>query len=142
MKNYLNKVRESNQTVNPLFRYLGVIVEQVSPEHTVLRLPLRHEFNQGAGVVAGGILATIADEAMAHAVLANLDEGQSTATIEINMRYLRPVKEGEITAVARIVKKGRSVITVAAEIRDEKNSLIAVAGASFIVVKMKQMLLQ
>ena len=134
MKNYLNEVRKSNQTVNPLFQYLGIIVEHISPENAVLRLPIKHEFFQGAGVVDGGILATIADEAMAHAVLANLDEGQSTATIEMNIRYLRPMKEGEICANARIIKKGRRIITVAAEVFDGKNSLLAYAGASFIVI--------
>jgi uncharacterized protein (TIGR00369 family) len=137
MKNYLQEIKESDQTVNPLFKYLGIVVEQISPENTVLRLPLNHEFRQGAGVVAGGILATIADEAMAHAVLANLDEGQSTATVEMNMRYLRPVKDGEISAVARITRKGRQIITVDAEVRDGKKSLLATAGASFIVMNMK-----
>ncbi len=137
MKSYLDKVRELNQTVNPLFNYLGVIVEHLSPEKAVLRLPLRREFTQGTGVVAGGIFATIADEAMAHVVLANLDEGQSTATIEMNLRFLRQIKEGEIRAVARIIKRGRRIITVAADIRDEENSLLANTGASFIVVEMK-----
>jgi len=135
VKGYLEKVRELNQTVNPLFQYLGVIVEHISPEDTVLRLPLRYDFTQGAGVIAGGILASIADEAMAHVVLANLKEGQTTATIEMNIRYLRPIKEGKISAVARIIKKGRQIITAAAEVRDEQKSLIAYAGASFMVIK-------
>lgn len=135
MNGYLDKVKEINQTVNPLFQYLGIIVEQLSPEKTVLRLPIKHEFCQGAGVVAGGMLATVADEAMAHAVLANLNEDQSTATIEMNIRYLRPIKEGEIIAIARVIKKGRRIITVTAEVQDEKNSLLAYAGASFMVIK-------
>jgi uncharacterized protein (TIGR00369 family) len=134
VKNYLNEVRNPSQTVNPLFQYLGVIVEEISPERAVLRLPLKHEFNQGAGVVAGGVLATIADEVMAHVVLANLDEGQSTTTIEINMRYHRPIKEGEVSAVARIVRKGRRIITVSAEVYDQRNSLLATAGASFMII--------
>ncbi len=135
MKNYLKNVIKPNQIVNPLFQYLGVIVERISPENTTLRLPIKEGFIQGAGVVAGGILATIADEAMAHVVLANLKEGESTATIEMNMRYLRPIEEGEINAVARIIKKGRQIITVTAEVRDAKNSLLAYAGASFMVIK-------
>jgi uncharacterized protein (TIGR00369 family) len=134
VKGYLDKVRELNQTVNPLFQYLGVIVESISAESTVLRLPLKHEFIQGAGVIAGGILASIADEAMAHVVLANLNEEQTTATIEMNIRYLRPIKEGEISAIARIIKKGRKIITATAEVQDEEKSLLAYAGASFMII--------
>ena len=65
MKNYLSKVRGVDQTVNPLFQFLGVIVEEISPAKSVLRLPLKYHFRQGAGITAGGILATLADEAMA-----------------------------------------------------------------------------
>ena len=137
MKNYIIKVREVNQTVNPLLQYLGVIVEEISSEKSVLRLPLKYEFRQGAGVTAGGILATLVDEAMAHVVLANLNEGQTTTTIEMNLRYLRSIKEGEIRAVARVLRKGRRIITVSAEIRDEGEELIAYGGASFMVLQMK-----
>ena len=52
MKNYLNKVQEPNQTVNPLFKYLGIIIEKISPETVILRLTVRNEFIQGAGIVA------------------------------------------------------------------------------------------
>ncbi len=138
MKDYLIKLREPNQTVNPLFQYLGVIVQTISPERAILRLPLRHEFTQGAGVVAGGVIATLADESMAHVVVANLDDGQSTATVEMNVRFLRSIIEGEISAEAKVVKKGRQIITVSAEVRDQKKSLLADAGASFIITKMKE----
>lgn len=137
MKKYLKDVTKPNQTVNPLFQFLGITIEQLSPEKTVMRLLVKNEFLQGAGVVAGGLLATIADEVMAHVVLANLDNGQSTATIELNIRYLRPIKFGEIIAIAEIVKKGRSIITVTSEVRDEKDSLLACAGASFMVIDNK-----
>ena len=60
----------------------------------VLRLACKPEFVQGAGAVAGGVVAALADEAMAHVVLANLAEGQKTATIEMTVRYFRPVLTG------------------------------------------------
>jgi uncharacterized protein (TIGR00369 family) len=137
MKEHINKVTGSSRTDNPLFQYLGIIAEHISPKKAILRLPIKYEFNQDAGVVAGGILATIADEAMAHVVLANLSENQSIATIEMNIRYLRSIKEGEIRAEGRIIKKGRRIITVAAEVRDKKNFLLAHAGASFIIIESK-----
>jgi uncharacterized protein (TIGR00369 family) len=137
MKNHYNMVKVSDRTDNPLFQYLGIIAEHISPKKVILRLPIKYEFNQDAGVVAGGILATIADEAMAHVVLANLNETQSTATIEMNIRYLHSIKKGEIIAVARIIKKGRKIITVTADVSDEKKSLLAQAGASFIIIESK-----
>jgi uncharacterized protein (TIGR00369 family) len=135
LKDYWKQLRKPDQTVNRLFGFLGVTLESLSPERVVLGLPFREEFLQGAGVVAGGIMAALADEAMAHLVLMNLEEDRTTATIEMNLRFLKPLKKGGLKAEAVIVKKGRQVFTVAADVRDEAGQLLAQAGASFIIVE-------
>lgn len=132
---YLSELRRPGQAVNPLFNFLGIRVESITEAEAVLQLPLRPEFIQGAGVTAGGVLAALADEAMAHVTLANLSPGESTATIEMNLRFLGPIREGVIRAIARVVKKGRKVVTVEAEVRDENDRVLARAGASFIVLE-------
>jgi len=137
MQAYLKKVQQPDQKVNPLFAYLGIVVEKLYPESVVLRLPFRPDFIQGGGMIAGGIIATLADEAMAHAALANLNPGETTATIEMNIRYLKGCASGEITATASLIKKGRRVITLQAEIVDKNNQNVAQAGASFMVLAKK-----
>jgi uncharacterized protein (TIGR00369 family) len=137
MKTYLKKVQQPGQNVNPLFASLGVVVEKLSPESVVLRLPFRTDFIQGGGMIAGGIIATLADEAMAHAALANLDPGETTATIEMNIRYFKGCASGDITATATLIKKGRRVITLQAEIVNANNQSVAQTGASFMVLDKK-----
>ena len=137
MQEYLKKVQLPGQSVNPLFACLGVIVEQISPERVVMRLPFRPDFIQGGGMIAGGIIATLADEAMAHAALANLNPGETTATIEMNIRYLKGCASGEIAATAALVKKGRRVMTLQAEIVDAHQKTVALAGASFMILDKK-----
>ena len=102
-----------------------------------MRLPFRPDFIQGGGLIAGGIIATLADEAMAHAALANLNPGETTATIEMNIRYLKGCASGDITATASLIKKGRRVFTLQAEITDANNQCLAQAGASFMVLDKK-----
>ena len=120
-----------------MFTFLGVKVEMISPEKVVLSLPLRDEFIQGAGVIAGGVMAALADEAMAHVTLANVNEGESTATIEMNMRYLKSIRKGTLRAEATVIKKGRRVVTVKAEVTDDEGELLAQSGASFMVIGKK-----
>jgi uncharacterized protein (TIGR00369 family) len=134
---YLQHVQEPGQTVNPLFAFLGIVVETLSPEKVVLRLPFRPDFIQGAGMIAGGLMAALADEAMAHVVLANVSPGQNTATIEMNMRYLRAAARGDMRGVATLIKKGRRIITVQAELQDDERRALALAGATFMVVHRK-----
>jgi uncharacterized protein (TIGR00369 family) len=134
---YLKKVQEPGQTVNPLFAFLGIGFETLTREQVVLRLPFRHDFIQGAGVIAGGLMAALADEAMAHVVLANVSAGQNTATVEMNMRFLKAAARGDMLAAATLVKRGRRIITVQADVTDAGGQVLAQAGASFMVLEKK-----
>ncbi len=131
MEDYLKKVSEQGQTVNNLFNTLGVKVEYVDAERCVLRMAVKPGILQGAQMVSGGVLATLADEAMAHCVIGGLKPGQTTATIEMNIRYLRGAKDGELVATAKIVRRGRSVVVAEAQVCNGDDTLLVTAGASF-----------
>ena len=91
-------------------------------------------------MVAGGILATLADEAMAHAVLSRLPDGHSAVTAEMNMRYLQgasPNDGGELTARAKVIKNGKALCFAEADIVDGQDRLLATSGATFYVVRPK-----
>ena len=127
----------ADQNVNPLFNFLGARFVSAEDGRAVIELPISKNLAQGAGVVAGGILATLADEAMAHAVMSILEEGKQTVTTEMNIRYLRatdPNAPGTLIATGRVVKPGRGIITTDAEIHDAKGRLLATAGGSFFVI--------
>lgn len=134
IKEYLEALQSGDREVNRLFTFLGVEVVAIDPEECVLGLVVQAEFLQGAGVMPGGLSATLLDEAMAHVVMAGLGNGQSTVTVELSVRFLAPVKEGErVTARARVVKRGGRVVTVEAELNKEDGSLAAKSMGSFLV---------
>jgi len=130
---YLQEIRKDDQTVNNLFRLLHVNVVKISAEEVILSLLLRDDFTQGAGVTAGGILSTLADEAMAHVVMANLEGRTDIATIEMSIRFFKPVKEGEIVAKSTIKKLGKKIIFAHAKILHDGQP-IADADASFVIL--------
>ena len=133
-QNYLDAVSRQGQTVNNLFAFLGVEVDRIEPDRAVLRLPFRPELTQGAGVVAGGILATLLDETMAHAVLGGNQPGQRTTTVDLNVSYLRAVKPGsDLTCEARVVKRGGRVLFVEASVSSDGRE-VARATASFLLL--------
>lgn len=133
---YLEAVQREEQTVNNCFRLLGVQVRKISPEETILHTPYHPGLLQGAGVIAGGILATLMDEAMAHAAICTLAEDELTATIDLHTRYLRSGKPGEsLTTKAKVTKRGRTIIHLEAETLNEEGQLIATATAAFMVLR-------
>ncbi|MDL2209847.1 PaaI family thioesterase [Desulfovibrio sp. OttesenSCG-928-O18] len=137
MKNaYLMALCQAEQNVNPLFNLLGAKLVEAENGRARIDLPLSPCLAQGMGVVAGGILATLADEAMAHAVISMLGEGKFMVTTEMNIRYLRasnPQRDGMLSGTGVVVKPGRSIFTTSAEIVDEAGRLLATAGGSFFV---------
>jgi len=131
---YLEAVRKPGQTVNPLLAFLGMIVLKVDEDHATLTLPARPELIQGAGVVAGGILATLLDETMAHAILGGNKPGQRTTTMDMNVSYMRPVQVDEnLTCEGRVIKRGSRVIFV--EATASANGLeVARSTGTFLIV--------
>lgn len=133
-RKYLDAVRRVDQLVNPLFIFLGVEVVEIEPDRSILRLTVRPELTQGAGMAAGGVLALILDEAMAHAVLGGNEAGSLTTTVDLNVSYLRPVNpHAVLTCEARVVKRGSRVVFTEASVRTEDLE-VARATASFLLV--------
>ena len=139
MKNaYLDALCRADQDVNPLFNFLGARLREAADGKAVIEMPVSAQLIQGGGAVAGGILATLADESMAHAVISILGEDCRTVTAEMNIRYLRgvdPQHKGSLRGTARVVKAGRSIITTEAEVHDAAGRLVATAGGSFLVIQ-------
>ncbi len=135
---YLQAMLAGEHVVNPLFESLGLRLLVANHEEAVLRCIARPDLMQGGGVLAGGILATLLDEAMAHAVLPRLEERGRTATVEMSVRYLRPVALGAtLEARAWVLKQGRVIVTTEAEVRDQQGCLVAKASASFMILNEK-----
>lgn len=135
---YLHAVRQDDQKVNALFTFLGARLEKAEQGSAVIRMPVTERISQGGGMVAGGIMATLADEAMAHAVLSSLQEGQGAVTAEMNIRYLRgadPKKGGELIAAANVVRLGKTLCVAESRVEDASGRPLATAGATFSIVR-------
>lgn len=131
---YLDKVRKPDQQENPLFTFLGVDVITIAPDRAELHLNVKPELIQGAGHAAGGILATLLDETMAHAVLAGNAPGKMTTTVDMNVSYYRPVnKHASLTCEARVTKRGKRLVFAEAVIRSNGHES-AKASATFLIV--------
>jgi uncharacterized protein (TIGR00369 family) len=79
------------------------------------------------GTLHGGVLCDVADAAMGCATLSLLAEGDSFATVELKINFLKPVWTGLLTAVGSVVKAGRTLSLCECRITDEGGSLVAFA---------------
>lgn len=116
----------------PFARLLGLNVESVEPGRAVMSLPIRDDHKQNHGVVHGGAIASLIDSAMAFAIIPILAENEHTTTVDLTIHYLRPLTEGNAKATARVVRAGRRVIAVSAEVTDQNERLVASAVSTYL----------
>jgi len=116
----------------PFAKLLGIEIDSVEPGHAVLSMKLRHEHMRNNAIAHGGVIATLIDSAMAIAIMALLEENERTVTVDLTIHYLRPVPEGSAKASARVVRAGRRVVTVSAELFDGEGKLAATAISTYL----------
>ena len=116
----------------PFAKLLGIEVDSAEPGRAVLSMKLRDEHMRNDAIAHGGVIATLIDSSMAIAIMAMLEEGERTVTVDLTIHYLRAVKEGSAQASARVVRAGRRVITVSAELFDADGKLAATAISTYL----------
>ena len=84
----------------------------------------------------GGYVCTVLDSAAACAGQTTLSAGSGYTSVDLEVRYLRPVLPGAgpFRAVGTVVKPGRRVIFTRAELLDSSGVLVATATSSLLVL--------
>jgi 1,4-dihydroxy-2-naphthoyl-CoA hydrolase len=108
----------------PFAATLGMELVSATPEEVVGRLAWREELCTTGGALHGGALMSLADNLGGVCAYLNLPAGAGTATISSSTNFLRGVREGDVTATARPLRVGRTVIVVQTELRDEAGRLV------------------
>jgi len=113
----------------PYAHLLGIELDDISKGTATLGLNIRKELTQNHGVVHGGAIASLIDTAMAFAIITLLSPREKVTTVDLTISYLRPLTEGRITATARVVRAGRRLFVVSAEVfgKDEKPAATALS---------------
>src|SRR5215472_15190848 len=113
----------------PFARLLGIELIEASRGTATMRLAIRDELRQIRGLMHGGVTASLIDTVTAFAIVSAVPEGEQFVTIDLTISYLRPISEGVVTATAQVLRAGRRVITVSAEMRDGAGQIAATALA-------------
>ena len=116
--------------------YNHIEAEFVEPDHAIFKLEIRPESKNPYGIVHGGAIYTMADNATGYA--AHTD-GRNYVTQTSSLHFLRNQPEGEIQADARVRHRGRSTCLVAVDILGEDETLLATGEFTFFCVDMKMM---
>ena len=102
---------------NPFINFVGIQAPQLGRGYARFVLPFKPDLANSIGLLQGGVIAALADEAVAFALYSLVQEGETFNTVEMKINFLGAVKEGEVEAVAHIPKRGRTISLGEFEVR-------------------------
>lgn len=115
---------------------LDVLEADREARRVTIAFTAKPEFCNASGNVQGGFLAAMLDDCMGPAILIATDAETFPSTIVLNVQFLAAAKPGRLIGKGRVVKIGKTIGFVEADLEDASGSLIARATASVRITAM------
>lgn len=113
----------------PIGRFLGMSLGYCENGVARVRLPYRKEFEEGHGVIHGGLIGLLADTAGNFAV-GSVSPGSTVKTVEFKLSLLAGV-QGDLLAIGEVVRKGRTLATCRLEVVEGNDRVVAIGLATY-----------
>jgi acyl-CoA thioesterase len=97
-----------------------------------IMMPYSKEFTNPHGFIHGGVICSLADTAVAIAMVTKCGE-RTFFTAKLDIEFKSTIQDGEIFAEARIIKRKGKFFFSGIEIRDGKEKLLAKGSAIYFV---------
>ena len=123
---------------SPYWKHLTIEVVSAEAGEAVVTLEIKEEHMQAYGVVHGGALASLVDCGIGAAVQSILKEHEGSSTTNLQIIYARPAKEGLLTAEAKLIRQGRTMVHGDCRVVDESGELVVHGTASFMILDLKR----
>lgn len=126
--NFAEEIKESfaKQTIMGL---IGASLTRVEPGIVEIALPYRSDLAQQHGYLHAGIVTTIADSACGYAAYSLMPPDSEVLSVEFKVNLLRPAKGEMFLALAEVIKSGKTLTVVRADVfaldQAEQRTLIA-----------------
>ena len=116
----------------PAAQLLGWKLLEVDHERGTIKIEFqaKPDFINPIGVIQGGFLTAMLDEALGGAVAAMLGDNQFAPTVELKVNFIRSAHVGPLVAEGRVVHRGLSLVFLQAELHTLEGQLIATASAT------------
>jgi 1,4-dihydroxy-2-naphthoyl-CoA hydrolase len=126
--------QQINEAMHGFDRLYGLEVLKCEPEIAQGRIEVREELKQPAGLLHGGVFASLAESLTSLATaVAVLPDGQAAMGLSNHTSFLRPITQGSVTATATRLHRGRTTWVWDVRFEDDLGRLCAVTRMTIAV---------
>jgi uncharacterized protein (TIGR00369 family) len=118
----------------PFNKLVGLRVVRRHVDGVTIELGMRDELRNIAGLLHGGVTATLADAAMGISLANHFEGRRPCTTTDLKINYLSAVSEGKITARAHLLRVGKKLCVGRVDISDSQGKLVAVAIVTYLLL--------
>jgi uncharacterized protein (TIGR00369 family) len=122
-----------------MMNLIGAELTRVEPGIVEISLPYRADMTQQHGYLHAGIVTTIADTASGYAAYSLMPPRAEVLSVEFKVNLLRPAQGEMFRALAEVVKSGRTLTVVRADVfginRDGERELVATMLATMMCLQ-------
>lgn len=119
----------------PFEKLLAIEIVKAEAGEAILKMPFIKSLAQGAGLMHGGALVSLADTAVVMAIKSMVIPNTHFATISMESRFLHPVKKGILMARARIIERNGSTIKGSCDVFDEADRKVMIFNSIFKIAR-------
>lgn len=126
--------KQVNEVLQGFDDLYGLELVELSDTEVRARVRVREELKQPAGLVHGGVYASIAESMSSLATaMAVLSQGETAMGLSNSTSFLRPITEGTVNALARRVHRGRTTWVWDVQFTDDQDRTCAVTRMTIAV---------
>lgn len=116
-------------------KLLGLELVTIELGQCVFEMTTGPHLGNPMGTLHGGILCDLADAALGTAMASTLEDDESFTSLDLTIKFLKPVWSARLRATAKMVKRTRSLGLLECDVTDEGGSLVARVYSSCLVLR-------
>ncbi|MBL7198235.1 MAG: PaaI family thioesterase [Candidatus Omnitrophica bacterium] len=125
---------EIRQLKAPFEKYLNIVIIEAKDGYARVKMPFKRKFANPYGSFHGGVIASLADTAMAVAVVSKYPNIRFY-TVRLEIKFKSSTDKGNIVAEAKLLSRKKDFVFAEAKIKSNVDKLLARVLATFYLAK-------
>jgi uncharacterized protein (TIGR00369 family) len=136
-KTFLTAIKNGELPAPPVADLFGFEIRHIGDGEVTFAYAPSIEHYNGIGLVHGGVAATLLDTAMGCAVQTLLPKGVTVSTLDINVRYVRPItaRSGLVLATGTTIHRGRRTATAEGRVVEATTGRILATATTTLLIQ-------
>jgi uncharacterized protein (TIGR00369 family) len=129
---YMRRLK-SGEPANTFLKFLGIKPDEIKEGYARFQMPIKNEFKQINGNMDEGLIATLAGEAIAHAVMTHLKANQCMQCTGLKSEFLTTISDGCLIAEAKAFNEEQNHFSGDCVVTSEAGTAICRTKANFLI---------